>query len=384
MEVLGCIVETGQTLPCSRQADRLLEDMKKYDFVFYIHLMEHILNITHTLSQCLQRKEQDLMNAVKLVSSTKNQLEKFRLEGFNEFLEKVNSFCDMYELEVKNLDDEYINPRWPRRKTNISNRHYYEYDCFNAVLDLQIQEFGNRFNEVTSELLLCISCLSPCDNFSAFDIPNILKLAEKYPYDFDEAEKRRLPVQLGNYIDFVKKDKQFANLDGNDDGHGPDSLSFVLDDLKHIDLTDLEKMDILHQVALPGLRANNFYKRTGVENQVQTTVGESLVEEIAESSETKSNVKFGAGFRKYDQEQLANTFISSEMVEVIPTKTGEEIKITGPRGKKITLEKLQNSIQAEKQKYEFKPIWLDECDVLENFKPVDWSQATQDKDHSYY
>ncbi|XP_022002210.1 zinc finger MYM-type protein 1-like [Helianthus annuus] len=106
MEVLGWLVETGQTLPCSRQADGLLEDMKKYDFVFYIHLMEHILNITHTLSQCLQRKEQDLMNAVKLVSSTKNQLEKFRLEGFNEFLEKVNSFCDMYELEVKKLDDE--------------------------------------------------------------------------------------------------------------------------------------------------------------------------------------------------------------------------------------------------------------------------------------
>ncbi|XP_035830890.1 myb-like protein X [Helianthus annuus] len=53
-----------------------------------------------------------------------------------------------------------------------------------------------------------------CDNFSAFDIPNILKLTEKYPYDFIEDEKRRLPVQLENYIDFVKKDKQFTNLDG--------------------------------------------------------------------------------------------------------------------------------------------------------------------------
>ncbi|XP_021979525.1 uncharacterized protein LOC110875632 [Helianthus annuus] len=58
-----------------------------------------------------------------------------------------------------------------------------------------------------------MSCLSPCDNFNAFDIPNILKLAEKYPYDFNEEEKRRLPVQLGNYFDCVKKDKQFANLD---------------------------------------------------------------------------------------------------------------------------------------------------------------------------
>ncbi|XP_022032341.1 uncharacterized protein LOC110933426 [Helianthus annuus] len=84
----------------------------------------------------------------------------------------------------------------------------------NTVLDLKIQEFGNRLNEVTSELLVCMSCLSPCDSFSAFDIPNILKLVGKYPYDFDEVEKRRLPVQLGNYIDFVKKDKQVANLNG--------------------------------------------------------------------------------------------------------------------------------------------------------------------------
>ncbi|KAJ0771461.1 putative HAT dimerization domain-containing protein [Helianthus annuus] len=53
-----------------------------------------------------------------------------------------------------------------------------------------------------------------CDNFTVFDIPNILKLAEKYPYDFNEDEKRRLPVQLENYIDFLKKDKQFTNLDG--------------------------------------------------------------------------------------------------------------------------------------------------------------------------
>ncbi|KAJ0711136.1 hypothetical protein HanOQP8_Chr09g0320491 [Helianthus annuus] len=98
MEVLGCIVETGQTLPCGGQANKLLEDMKKYDFVFYIHLMEHILNITHTLSKCLQRKEQDLMNAVKLVSSTKNQLEKFRLEGFNEFLEKLTLFVTCMNL----------------------------------------------------------------------------------------------------------------------------------------------------------------------------------------------------------------------------------------------------------------------------------------------
>ncbi|MFS7955842.1 hypothetical protein Hanom_Chr07g00647481 [Helianthus anomalus] len=56
--------------------------------------------------------------------------------------------------------------------------------------------------------------------------------------------------------------------------------------------------------------------------------------------EKKNNVKFGVGFRQYDQEQLTNTSIDSEMVENIPTTSaGEEIKIIEPSGKKIILEK---------------------------------------------
>jgi len=96
----------------------------------------------------------------------------------------------------------------------MKNRQYYEYDCFNAVLDLQIQEFENCFNEVTSDLLVSLSCLTPCDNFRAFSIPKILRLVELYPYDFDESDKRRLPVELATYIDNLKGDKRFKNLNG--------------------------------------------------------------------------------------------------------------------------------------------------------------------------
>ncbi|MFS8018414.1 putative transcription factor interactor and regulator CCHC(Zn) family [Helianthus anomalus] len=40
------------------------------------------------------------------------------------------------------------------------------------------------------------------------------------------------------------------------------SSSGMKNDLKHIDPTNVEEMDILQQVALLSLRANNFYKRT--------------------------------------------------------------------------------------------------------------------------
>ncbi|MFS7977538.1 hypothetical protein Hanom_Chr10g00905131 [Helianthus anomalus] len=78
--------------------------------------------------------------------------------------------------------------------------------------------------------------------------------------------------------------------------------------------------------------------------------------EMLLDKQMKSNVKFGVGFRKYDQEHQDKTTIDSELLEVIPTTSeGEEINFTEPNGKKITLEKPLSSIQSEKQKYEFKP-----------------------------
>ncbi|KAJ0521592.1 putative transcription factor interactor and regulator CCHC(Zn) family [Helianthus annuus] len=42
-----------------------------------------------------------------------------------------------------------------------------------------------------------------------------------------------------------------------------DNLCFELNDLQHFDPTDLEEMDILHQLALLSVRTSKFYKRTG-------------------------------------------------------------------------------------------------------------------------
>ncbi|KAJ0940057.1 hypothetical protein HanRHA438_Chr02g0068361 [Helianthus annuus] len=63
--------------------------------------------------------------------------------------------------------------------------------------------------------------------------------------------------------------------------------------------------------------------------------------EMLLEKQIKSNVKFGVGFRKHDNEQPSNTSIDSEMVEIIPTNSiGEKkIKIIESSGKKITLEK---------------------------------------------
>ncbi|XP_076943186.1 uncharacterized protein LOC143613343 [Bidens hawaiensis] len=112
------------------------------------------------------------------------------------------------------MEAEYVDPRFKRKKTGITNRHYYVVNNFNIVLDMQIQELGSRFNEVTTKLLTNMSSLSPSCNFSAFSNVNLFNLAEKYPCDFDFDEKEKLVYELGHYITNVKEDKRFANLSG--------------------------------------------------------------------------------------------------------------------------------------------------------------------------
>ncbi|XP_076910197.1 uncharacterized protein LOC143567753 [Bidens hawaiensis] len=176
--------------------------------------MKYILDVTNTLCQALQRKDQDMLNAVKRVKLTEEGLKRYRLEGFDSLLADVTSFCEKYEIEVVDMEAEYVDPRFKRKKTGITNHHHYVVNNFNTVLDMQIQELRSRFNEVTTKLLTNMSSLSPYCNFSAFSKVNFLNLAEMYPCEFDIDEKEKIAYELGHYITNVKEDKRFANLSG--------------------------------------------------------------------------------------------------------------------------------------------------------------------------
>ncbi|KAL7583123.1 uncharacterized protein LOC111879243 [Lactuca sativa] len=53
----------------------------------------------------------------------------------------------------------------------------------NQAKDMQIQEFGDRFSEVGTELMENMAALSPCESFSSFDKTKLLKLSEIYKND---------------------------------------------------------------------------------------------------------------------------------------------------------------------------------------------------------
>jgi len=59
---------------------------------------------------------------------------------------------------------------------------------FLGVIDRQVQELNNRFDEVNTELLRCMASFNPSNSFAAFNVENLVKLAGFYPHDFEFEE----------------------------------------------------------------------------------------------------------------------------------------------------------------------------------------------------
>lgn len=53
--------------------------MRTFEFMFFVRLMRDILGLTFELSQLLQKKDQDTINAIELVQISKKQLEDIEL-----------------------------------------------------------------------------------------------------------------------------------------------------------------------------------------------------------------------------------------------------------------------------------------------------------------
>ncbi|KAG5616245.1 hypothetical protein H5410_016069 [Solanum commersonii] len=143
--------------------------------------------ITNDFNVSLQKKKQDIANAMIL-----------------------------HGISLPNFDDPYANVGRSRRKVVIcTTLHHYRVDVFYKIIDWQLQELNDHFNEVTSDFLNEVSCLNSIDSLSSFDINKIMRMAELYPDDFDRSNMRALENQLVNYIIDVRDiDETFSNLGG--------------------------------------------------------------------------------------------------------------------------------------------------------------------------
>ncbi|KAF8080198.1 hypothetical protein N665_0966s0011 [Sinapis alba] len=129
-----------------------------------------LLGITNNFSKTLQIKDQEILNAMSLMKSTKQQLYKIRDDDrvlhdeWESLINKVYSICENYKIEFLVMNDEFDSKN-SKKRSNISNIS------------------NSRWSVLTF-----------------------------YPEDFSHIKQITLEHQLGLYIDDIRENERFSNL----------------------------------------------------------------------------------------------------------------------------------------------------------------------------
>ncbi|PVH38689.1 hypothetical protein PAHAL_5G328300 [Panicum hallii] len=177
IEVLQYVEKDGPNDKKRRQARGLLDYLKDFDFVFHLHMMLMILGHANSLSLCLQRKDQDILEAISEVKLTKQKFQQIRDDGWESLLQTIYSFCEEHSIPKLDMEEEYIDRHKPRKN-----------------------------------LLTYMAALSPKDSFGDFKLESLMELAKLHLDDFNQEQLKDLAHELPIYIDNIKADERFSNL----------------------------------------------------------------------------------------------------------------------------------------------------------------------------
>uniref|UniRef100_A0A0R0F758 TTF-type domain-containing protein n=1 Tax=Glycine max TaxID=3847 RepID=A0A0R0F758_SOYBN len=169
MTIYGAIIEVLEEVGKDTSFEKygetmlLLDVLQSFDFIFMLYMMVEILGFTNDLSVALQKRDQDLLNALSLVKATKEELQEMRNDGWEELISKVMEICNKHDINVPDLD------------------------------------------------------APPSSSFKAFDVKNLLRMVELYPNDFVDVPEVVVRHQLQNHVRNVRCDPKFAKLKGLSD-----------------------------------------------------------------------------------------------------------------------------------------------------------------------
>ncbi|XP_023742919.2 uncharacterized protein LOC111891063 [Lactuca sativa] len=214
----GLNQEVGIKRPCDTRwgshFGSLLNIKRTYSSICEVLEDIKVNGITNDLNITLQKKDQNIVNAMHQVRSSKARLIQMRNEGWELLSNDVTLFCEKCEIDILNMEDPYYNGTSRRKGSQINYLHHYKIDVFIAAIDIQSQELNNRFNEVNTSLLISMASLCPSKSFQAFNVDELLKMAMFYSNEFPERTIGALRASLQNYIVDVRGDARFNNLKG--------------------------------------------------------------------------------------------------------------------------------------------------------------------------
>ncbi|XP_048491417.1 uncharacterized protein LOC104883938 [Beta vulgaris subsp. vulgaris] len=153
----------------------------------------------------------------------------------------------------------------------VPNLHRFRVEMFLSVIDLQLQEINNRFDEKNMELLICMSCLNPINSLEAFDTQKLLRLAEFYPKKLLCNDMTTLRHELEYFYDDMKKDARFGGVKDINE------LSIMLVETKKHNSYKLVYLLIKLVLILPVATASVervFSSMTYVNNKLRNSMGD--------------------------------------------------------------------------------------------------------------
>ncbi|XP_070034258.1 uncharacterized protein [Nicotiana tomentosiformis] len=214
INVLEFLASEGANYLERSVAKSLVNDIRSFEFVHMMHLMLKLLAITNDLNIALQRKDQDIVNAIKLVGFAKRQLQVMRESKWESLIDDASSFCSKHDIVIPEMDKNYHLGKSKRRSSSVTYSHHLRVEVLNTIIDLQLSELNSHFDAVNINLLLGMASLSPDNSFANYDKDRIMKLATLYPHEFSASKLEDLSYELDNYILFMKEDNDFSNLKG--------------------------------------------------------------------------------------------------------------------------------------------------------------------------
>nr|XP_033509919.1 zinc finger MYM-type protein 1-like [Nicotiana tomentosiformis] len=218
VRVLEVIKYEGSTSNDRNQAKYLLSEIKTFKFIFMLHLMLKVLALSNELSKTLQKRDQDIINVVEFLNITKKRLQDMRESECESLLECASSFCVMHDILIPKMNEFYFPKKSKRNSSSICYSHHLRVQIFCAVIDVQLQELNDRFDVVSSNLILGMARLNPVNSFANYDKGRIMTLAKCYPNEFDEVQIRDLSYQLDTFIIHMRcGNAKFSNLQGISD-----------------------------------------------------------------------------------------------------------------------------------------------------------------------
>ncbi|WVZ74919.1 LOW QUALITY PROTEIN: hypothetical protein U9M48_023034 [Paspalum notatum var. saurae] len=105
LEVLENICDDGPTSATKTCAAGLLKHMKSFEFVLIMHLMIKLLGKTNDLSQCLQKKDTNIVRALSLIGVTLQKVNDLREHGWEGVFEATKQFCVKHHIIVPDMSE---------------------------------------------------------------------------------------------------------------------------------------------------------------------------------------------------------------------------------------------------------------------------------------